>query len=65
MDSVTGVIDWLQGLLDGIEKTWSSFSKGIGDLLNIQGPIEEIIGGIIIASVLGVIGFVVYQFVGN
>lgn len=65
MDSVSGIIDWLQSLLEGIEKTWNKFSEGIGDILNVQGPIEEIIGGFIIAAVLGTIGFVVYQFIGN
>lgn len=65
MPDVAGVIDGLQSALDGIEKTWSSFSKTIGDLLNVQGPIEEIIGGVIVAGIVGAIGFVAYQVFGS
>lgn len=65
MEEAQTTIDGAQSFLDKVQGIWDGFTKLVGNIPGINGSLEDIIGGLIIAAITGAIGFGVYSLVNG
>jgi hypothetical protein len=65
MEEVQNNIDGAQGFLGGVQSAWDGFTGFVGKIPGINGSLEDIVGGLLLAGITAVAGFIVYGIVNG
>lgn len=65
MEEGQNTIDNAQGFLDRIQALWNNLTDLVGKIPGVNGSLEDIIGGLIIAGITAAAGFIIYSLVSG
>lgn len=65
MEEAQATIDGAQGFLDKVQSTWDSFTNLVGNIPGVNGSLEDIVGGLLLAGITAVAGFIIYGLVNG
>ena len=61
MEEAQNTINGAQGFLDGVQSAWDNFTQIVGAVPGINGSLEDIVGGLLLAAVTAGVGYFVYN----
>ena len=65
MEEAHNTIDGAQGFLDRVQSIWGGFTNLVGHIPGVNGSLEDIVGGLLLAGITAVAGFVVYGLING
>lgn len=65
MEEAQNTLDGAQGFLDKVQSIWNGYTNLIGAIPGINGSLEDIIGGLLLAGIMAVIGFLTFGLIGG
>lgn len=65
MEEAQNTIDGAQSFLDRAQAVWDKYTQLVGNIPGINGTLEDIVGGILIALLTAGIGFITYNVVSG
>ena len=65
MEEAQKTLDSAQSFLDKVQSIWDGFTDLIGKVPGINGSLEDIVGGLLLAGVAAITGFIIFGLVNS